>query len=333
MSPSPGDGDRDDAAAGASSSSLRSLATTGLRYASVFPDPVCDARRRSEPPERIAGIAVACVERRENEERRGQLSFFFGFRLSLKKKRKSNRTWISVGSMIPIVASAEQTSPGRPSAAKAGLGARGGGEEGVEGASACEFSSSAASSADDGNVGDDDAALVDSSRSALDRPRHGAECWAQLSVKRPRTGVRDRLRSRGARRRDWLGGGGIRRWRDGGNSQEAAAAEAEAEALVARCLAALIWIPAVLFEGEEEEDKEEISSSVARRRRRMQQEGRGEVEVEVQEEEEEEMSSTSVRRRKKIASPSIFSLSAGLTFLSLAFSSSFSLARERKRKS
>jgi len=47
------------AAAAASSSSLRSLATTGERYASVFPDPVCDARRRSDPPARMAGIAVA----------------------------------------------------------------------------------------------------------------------------------------------------------------------------------------------------------------------------------------------------------------------------------
>lgn len=59
--PSGGDDDEDGeaAAAAASSSSLRSLEMTGLRYASVFPDPVCDARRRSDPPERIAGIAVA----------------------------------------------------------------------------------------------------------------------------------------------------------------------------------------------------------------------------------------------------------------------------------
>ena len=167
--------------------------------------------------------------------------------------------------MIPIAASAAQTSSGRPSAVKAGLGARGGGI-GREKASACEFPSSAASSVVDV---DDDATLVGDGAAALDRPRDGAESWPRLSTKRPRTEGSDRLRSRGEGC-DWLGVGGIRRDGD--------ADKAAAEALVvARCCccscpaAALIWIVAVVLFAEEDEDGEWSSSSEVRRRRRMQQ--------------------------------------------------------------
>ena len=205
-----------------------------------------------------------------------------------------------MGSMIPIAASAAQTSSGRPSAAKAGLGARGGREKGGggEGATACEFSSSAASS-----VADGDAATVVGDRvPALDRPRDGAERWPRLSMKRSRIGGCDRLRDGGGRR-DWLGGGGIRR---DGDADEAAAAALAVEARCRLCPADLIWIAAVaLFEEEKEEYKDESSSSEARRRRRMQQLiffrrwRLGGVEVDVRRREEVRTPFFSVHRRKK----------------------------------
>ena len=87
-------------------------------------------------------------------------------------------------------------------------------------------------------------------------------------MKRSRIGGCDRLRDGGGRR-DWLGGGGIRR---DGDADEAAAAALAVEARCRLCPADLIWIAAVaLFEEEKEEYKDESSSSEARRRRRMQQ--------------------------------------------------------------